>query len=194
MTKHDLKILPTVQQYGIQVDNRGWGLCPFHNDKKPSLHVKTDKNRAFCNVCGLGLDPIAFMMLYENIAFADLIKRIENGDKPNKEVIFKHKTKANDEQIVKWAIEVVEDYIYMLERGKGFPVDSVEFALYCHNWDYANFINDSRLVCAVIEGKMVKDYLLALPWVDENMEVLKIMAKGGPILGRALGGFLFANY
>ena len=34
------------------LDHRGWGLCPSHDDTKPSLHVQPSGRGATCFSCG----------------------------------------------------------------------------------------------------------------------------------------------
>ena len=42
--------------YGLSLDRRGWALCPFHNDKHPSMSFKGGLFR--CWVCDIGGDSI----------------------------------------------------------------------------------------------------------------------------------------
>ena len=44
--------------YGAEFDRRGWALCPFHNDKHPSMSFR--KGRFRCWVCDVGGDSIDF--------------------------------------------------------------------------------------------------------------------------------------
>lgn len=50
------------------------GLCPFHNEKTPSLSVSETKQFFHCFGCGTGGDSIAFIMKKENLEFIDAIK------------------------------------------------------------------------------------------------------------------------
>lgn len=47
------------------------GLCPFHDDKNPSMHVNQEKGLFHCFSCGAGGDMFAFLMKYNNISFMD---------------------------------------------------------------------------------------------------------------------------
>ena len=44
------------RHYGLTFDRRGWALCPFHNDKHPSMSFH--KGRFRCWVCDVGGDSI----------------------------------------------------------------------------------------------------------------------------------------
>ena len=46
------------RRYGLTFDRRGWALCPFHNDKHPSMSFH--KGRFRCWVCDAGGDSIDF--------------------------------------------------------------------------------------------------------------------------------------
>ena len=50
------------------------GLCPFHNDTRPSFHVSVSKNICKCFVCEEGGNPLTFLMKYENLSFVEAIK------------------------------------------------------------------------------------------------------------------------
>ena len=44
--------------YGAEFDRRGWALCPFHQDKHPSMSFKNGRFR--CWVCNLSGDSIDY--------------------------------------------------------------------------------------------------------------------------------------
>ena len=45
------------------------GLCPLHEDHKPSLLVDPNKNLFYCYGCGRGGDVIRFAELYHQVKF-----------------------------------------------------------------------------------------------------------------------------
>ena len=51
-------------------------LCPFHQDKRPSLHIVTDKQIYKCFSCGAGGNVINFVREYEKLSFPDAIKQL----------------------------------------------------------------------------------------------------------------------
>ena len=55
----------------IQVKNN-FALCPFHNDKRPSFHIKDNKGRCFG--CGWHGDTIQFLMDKEDLSFREAIE------------------------------------------------------------------------------------------------------------------------
>jgi DNA primase len=50
------------------------GLCPFHDDKKPSMNVSPAKQIFKCFSCGAGGDAIKFLTLYEKYSFPEAVK------------------------------------------------------------------------------------------------------------------------
>lgn len=53
-----------------------WGLCPFHNDKKPSFCVSPSKGIYKCFSCGEGGDALTFLLKTQNRDFKELINEL----------------------------------------------------------------------------------------------------------------------
>lgn len=62
--------------YGIQVDRRGLCLCPFHQDKHPSLKIYPNGKGFYCFTCGTGGDQIKFAALYRGIRNEEAAKEL----------------------------------------------------------------------------------------------------------------------
>lgn len=50
-----------------------WGLCPFHEDKKPSFSVTSSKDFYYCFSCGAGGNAIKFLMEIGKKDFAEVV-------------------------------------------------------------------------------------------------------------------------
>ncbi|MEM6854006.1 MAG: DNA primase, partial [Planctomycetota bacterium] len=50
------------------------GLCPFHDDKSPSMHVSPQKQIFKCFSCGAGGDAFTFVMNYHKMDFVESLK------------------------------------------------------------------------------------------------------------------------
>lgn len=61
-------------------------LCPWHNDKRPSLTVNPARNFCFCFVCQIGQDNIGFLRQHLSLSFSDTVLRI--AQKHNIEVLY----------------------------------------------------------------------------------------------------------
>ena len=56
--------------------NRHLGLCPFHNEKTPSFHVRDDDGFYHCFGCGVGGDAIAFLRNKEGMEFVEAVRSL----------------------------------------------------------------------------------------------------------------------
>ncbi|MCE5340013.1 MAG: DNA primase [Planctomycetaceae bacterium] len=52
------------------------GMCPFHDDHKPSMNVNTDKQIFKCFACSAGGDVIKFVQMREGLTFMRAIERL----------------------------------------------------------------------------------------------------------------------
>lgn len=53
---------------GLQVNKKGLCLCPFHQDKNPSMKIYPNGKGFYCFTCGAGGDQISFMARYRDIS------------------------------------------------------------------------------------------------------------------------------
>jgi DNA primase len=51
-------------------------LCPFHNEKTPSFNINPHRQFFHCFGCGKSGDAITFVREYENLTFADAVKKL----------------------------------------------------------------------------------------------------------------------
>ncbi len=52
------------------------GLCPFHNDRNPSLSVSRNDQMYYCFACHAGGTVFTFVMDYENLSFPEAMKTL----------------------------------------------------------------------------------------------------------------------
>ena len=60
------------KRLGIEV-GRHKALCPFHQDRHPSLHFDIKRNRYKCFSCGASGDVIDLVMRYMNVSFKEAV-------------------------------------------------------------------------------------------------------------------------
>ncbi len=83
-TSVDLKSLVESRGIELKKNGKGWfGLCPFHDDKTPSLSVTPSKNEWHCFGCGAGGDVIRFVEMFDRVDFKEAVKRL-GGDEVEK--------------------------------------------------------------------------------------------------------------
>jgi len=51
-------------------------VCPFHNDKNPSMHINPTKGFYHCFACKAGGDAFKFVMDYEKLGFSEAVEKI----------------------------------------------------------------------------------------------------------------------
>ena len=76
--KKNIPIKKLVQKYIKVKNNRA--VCPFHDDKDPSMYVYPESNNFKCFGCGAGGDVIEFIERIENIDFIEAVKKLSNSN------------------------------------------------------------------------------------------------------------------
>jgi DNA primase catalytic core len=73
-----------VESQGIALKKHGkdyLGLCPFHDDREPSLVISPEKNLWHClGACGEGGDVINWMMKSQGVSFRHAVELLRDGD------------------------------------------------------------------------------------------------------------------
>ena len=106
---------------------RHMALCPFHNDKHPSLHFDLKKNRYKCFACGASGNVIDLVMRYNNMEFKEAINWIGNKE-ANTAKDNAYETKESREE----AVDI--EYLEVLMKNV------------CINEDAARFLFDERRI------------------------------------------------
>lgn len=71
-------IVDVISQY-VSVEQKGKGytcLCPFHDDKNPSLSISKEKQYFRCFACGVGGNVFQFVEKFENISFYNAVQKL----------------------------------------------------------------------------------------------------------------------
>ncbi|MGE0199675.1 MAG: DNA primase [Candidatus Melainabacteria bacterium] len=76
--KDALDIVDVVQRHvPLKKAGRNFtGLCPFHNDKHPSMNVNRERNIFKCFACGEGGDALTFLMKIERRTYGEIIREL----------------------------------------------------------------------------------------------------------------------
>lgn len=106
---------------------RHMALCPFHNDKHPSLHFDLKKNRYKCFACGESGNVIDLVMRYNNMEFKEAINWIGNKEVNTAKDNAYEKKESREE-----AVDI--EYLEVLMKNV------------CINEDAARFLFDERRI------------------------------------------------
>lgn len=74
--KESVSMQAVAEYYGFQVNKKGLCLCPFHQDKTPSLKIYPNGKGFYCFTCGTGGDQIKFAALYQEIRNEEAAKEL----------------------------------------------------------------------------------------------------------------------
>ena len=76
--KEAANIVDVIAEYvNLKRSGRNYlGLCPFHEDRKPSFIVNEERQIFRCFGCGVGGDVIAFFMKFHNLEFAEAVREL----------------------------------------------------------------------------------------------------------------------
>lgn len=73
---NNLDIKQVIETYTGRRIHGSRTMCPFHNDKNPSLSLKTDKGTWHCFACGTGGNAINFTREFYGLSFIDAVKKL----------------------------------------------------------------------------------------------------------------------
>lgn len=178
--KERISIIQLIEKY-ISLKQAGKdfiGLCPFHDDKNPSMRVSEDRGLYHCFSCGAGGDVFGFHMQYNNIDFPQTLKELsqiagieysrnkyEKSSKSksfNPEILYKLNSSAT-KFFIKYLLrhpklKDIEKYLY----SRGLNSETIKiFDIGCssENWDeLLRIIKEKKisLKLAVKAGLIVK--------------------------------------
>jgi hypothetical protein len=74
--KESVSMQAVVEYYGLQVNRKGLCLCPFHQDKEPSMKIYPNGKGFYCFACGTGGDQIKFVALYQDVRNEEAAKEL----------------------------------------------------------------------------------------------------------------------
>ena len=102
---------------------RHMALCPFHNDKHPSLHFDLKKNRYKCFACGASGNVIDLVMRYNNMEFKEAINWIGNKEVNTAKDNAYEKKESREEAVDIEYLEVVMKNVCINEDAARFLFD-----------------------------------------------------------------------
>ena len=125
--KQSITTRQAAERYGIKVNRNGMCVCPFHNDKNPSMKVD---RRFYCFGCGATGDVIDFVSRLHGIGSREAALMLaqdfaipyEDWRNAGKEPIRPRLRKETEEQKFKrmerHCFRVLSDYYHLLRRWK----------------------------------------------------------------------------
>ena len=124
--KSTVDLVSVIQSRGIVLKKSGnslLGLCPFHQEKEPSLSVTPAKNEWHCFGCDKGGDVIRFVELFDQVDFKEAVNRlsVDSPDirkRPSPKV--SDRDIPNYQQYIDRVAELYANNFIQTEKGKHY--------------------------------------------------------------------------
>lgn len=202
----------------VSLKKRGanWvGLCPFHNDRRPSFYVSRAKNFCKCFSCGEGGSPVNFIMKQEQLSYPEALRYLAkkyNIEIEERELTDDERKRADKREsmfvINEFAMQFFEHQLYETQEGvdiglsyfreRGFSDESLKIFHLGYSPDQPTALRD-----AVVKAGYNEDILLevGLCWKDERGNwhdkfrgrvIFPIFTKSGKVV--AFGGRTLHNH
>lgn len=186
--KYGVSCREAAERYGVSVNRQGKALCPFHNDRHPSLYVADDHYHCFA--CGEHGDVINFAAKLFGLPLYEAAQRLAadfhlTPDKPpSAAALHARRVQTEAQQLrenERLCFSVLSDYARVLRSWKVqyAPQSLAEasderFEEACHKLDEAEYYLDILAFGDSYERAEVVSYLLA----DGRFDKLKEKING----------------
>jgi len=183
IVKENVNLWEAAELYGIDVNRYGKALCPFHNDRHPSLYVAD--NHFYCFACGEHGDVIGFVGRLFQLSPYDAARKLMadfhlSPDKPpSAAALHAKRIRTEAQQLMeneRLCFSVLSDYARVLRDWKVryAPQSSDEpvharFAEACHKLDETEYYLD--ILCA--GGSLERAEVAQQQMADGKLEELR---------------------
>ena len=185
--KTSINTREAAERYGVEVNRHGKALCPFHNDRNPSLFV--DDDHYHCYACGEHGDVIDLtaklfgLKLYEAAQKLAYDFGITQDKPPDKAMQEKQNRKSEAQQLrenEKLCFSALMEYYKLLQEWKVLyaprsPEDTPHdrFVQACHHLSYVEYLVDLLIMGDSYERTGVIDMLMT----DDKLKKLQTYLK-----------------
>ena len=186
--KYGVSCREAAERYGVEVNHYGMALCPFHNDRHPSLYVADDHYHCFG--CGEHGDVIDFaaklfgLPLYEAAQQLAADFHLTPEKPPSAAALHAKRIRTEAQRLMeneRLCFSVLSDYARVLRSWKvqyapqsPAEVPDERFEKACHKLDEAEYYLDILAFGDSYERAEVVNYLL----VDGRLDKLKEKING----------------
>ena len=173
--KYGVSCREAAERYGVEVNHYGMALCPFHNDRHPSLYVADD--HYYCFACGEHGDVIDFaaklfgLPLYEAAQQLAADFHLTPDKPPSAAALHTKRIRTEAQQLMeneRLCFSVLSDYARVLRDWKAncapqLPAEVLDerFVEACHKLDEVEYYLDILCAGDSYERAEVVRYLLA---------------------------------
>lgn len=170
-------------RYGVEVNRHGKALCPFHNDRNPSLFV--DDDHYHCFACGEHGDVIDFTAKLFGLKLYEAAQKLAydfgiTQDKAMQEKLNRKSEAQRLRENEKLCFSTLMEYMKLLQTwmvvcAPRTPEDDVDsrFTEACHWLSYVEYLVDTLIGGVFYERNDVIDMMLT----DGNLQKLQAYLK-----------------
>ena len=178
-------------RYGVEVNRYGKALCPFHNDRHPSLFV--DDDHYYCYACGEHGDVIDFTSKLHGLSLYDAAKKLAydfgiTQDKPPDKAMQEKLNKKSEAQrlreLEKLCFSALMEYYKLLQEwmilyAPKTPEETPHdrFIQACHHLSYVEYLVDLLVMGDSYERTEVIDMMMTDGKLKKLQTYLKKMKK-----------------
>lgn len=209
-------IVDVVSDY-VSLKKRGanWvGLCPFHNDRKPSFYVTRTKGFCKCFSCGEGGSPVNFIMKIENMSYPEALRYLAkkyNIEIEEKELTDEERQQQSEQEsmfvINEFAMGFFEKQLHETQEGvdvglsyfreRGFSDESIHNFHLGYSPDKPTALHDAAVKAGYNAELLIKVGLCGKDergWYDKfrGRVIFPIFTKSGKVV--AFGGRTLHNH
>lgn len=209
-------IVDVVSDY-VSLKKRGanWvGLCPFHNDRKPSFYVTRTKGFCKCFSCGEGGSPVNFIMKIENMSYPEALRYLAkkyNIEIEEKELTDEERQQQSEQEsmfvINEFAMGFFEKQLHDTQEGvdvglsyfreRGFSDESIHNFHLGYSPDKPTALHDAAVKAGYNAELLIKVGLCGKDergWHDKfrGRVIFPIFTKSGKVV--AFGGRTLHNH
>ena len=127
--KREIDLVALIQSKGIELKPHGHnliGLCPFHNDRNPSLVVTPSKNLWHClGACQAGGSVIDWVMRSEGVSFRHAVELLRDG-KASRIITSRSPAKKSTIQRLPSPVEITADDQKLLNQVIDYYHETLE--------------------------------------------------------------------
>ena len=174
-------------RYGVEVNRHGKALCPFHNDRNPSLFV--DDDHYYCYACGEHGDVIDFTAKLFGLKLYEAAQKLAydfgiTQDKPPAKAMQEKQNRKSEAQRLKESeklcFSALMEYYRLLQEwmvlyAPRTPEDTQHdrFVQACHDLSYVEYLVDLLIMGDSCERTEVIDMMLTDSKLKKLQEYLK---------------------
>jgi len=191
IVKYGVSCREAAERYGVEVNRYGMALCPFHNDRHPSLYVADD--HYYCFACGEHGDVIDFAAKLFALPLYEAAQKLAadfhlTPDKPSSAAALHAKRIRTEAQQLRenerLCFSVLSDYARVLRDWKvqyapQSPAEAPDarFIEACHELDRTEYYLDILCAGDSYERAEVVSYLFADGKLDRLRQRLEQIHK-----------------